>query len=409
MIETQAYFDNIKAVLLQHLAEAEKSILVAMAWFTEDDLLDELLRCARKGIDIQLVIMDDKINQQSGLDYESLVTEGGKLWFFPDGKATMHHKFCLIDDKVVLTGSFNWTRKASLHNSETLIVMPLTAELAKRFSTEFEKIKSSCQFIDNQVNIVFAAAKIEENTSSEIAVLGESLTLLIQMLQVEVAALEAEKTYWENAITAFERSVRLQLQTVLLQFFELQRRLAEIKAKFSQKFADKATFEEKEKAHHKFKNQLNDDTATEAKTKILDENQALDLKKLYREALFMSHPDRFSGDAEKEAKANEITAALNEAYQQKDLEKVRTIWQSLKDGVAFEIDFATASKERLQAIYLKLLQQKAELLSALDVLKSNEYYDAIARKTDIFTYSENLKIQIELKINILQKEIKEHE
>ncbi len=410
MLETQAYFDNIKEKIVAQLNAAEKSIFVAVAWFTDDDLFDELSRAARKGIDIQLIIMDDKINQNAGLDYESLVKQGVKLWFFPDGKATMHHKFCLIDNKIALTGSYNWTRKASLYNSETLLVMPLTANLSQRFLKEFENVKLSCQFIENQVNTYFPSPDTPiENTSSEIAIFGESLSLLIQLLQAEVAALEAEKMYWENAITAFERAVRLQLQTVLLQFFELQRRLAEMKAKFSQKFADKTTFDEKEKAHQNFKNQLNDDAATEAKTKVLDENQALELKKLYREAVFMSHPDRFSDDAEKEAKANEITAALNEAYQQKDLEKIREIWQSLKDGVAFELDFATASKEKLQAIYLKLVQQKTELLSALDVLKSSEFYQAIVAKIAAMTYSENLKMQIELKISILQKEIKEYE
>ena len=33
----------------------------------------------------------------------------------------MHHKFMIIDKKIVLTGSHNWTRSAALYNQENII------------------------------------------------------------------------------------------------------------------------------------------------------------------------------------------------------------------------------------------------------------------------------------------------
>ena len=33
----------------------------------------------------------------------------------------MHEKFCIIDDRVVITGSYNWTNKAE-HNDESISV-----------------------------------------------------------------------------------------------------------------------------------------------------------------------------------------------------------------------------------------------------------------------------------------------
>ena len=38
MLETQAYFSNIKETILEQLDAAEKSIFVAVAWFTETHL-----------------------------------------------------------------------------------------------------------------------------------------------------------------------------------------------------------------------------------------------------------------------------------------------------------------------------------------------------------------------------------
>ncbi|MGE3822383.1 MAG: phospholipase D-like domain-containing protein [Isosphaeraceae bacterium] len=34
----------------------------------------------------------------------------------------MHHKFAVFDEKIALTGSYNWTRGAARDNEENLIV-----------------------------------------------------------------------------------------------------------------------------------------------------------------------------------------------------------------------------------------------------------------------------------------------
>lgn len=414
MLETQAYFTGIKEVIAEQLDAAEKSIFVAVAWFTDKDLFDVLCEKKRQGIDIELIIMDDKINQNSGLDYEDLVAIGIKLWFFPDGKATMHHKFCLVDEKVALTGSYNWTRKAALYNSETLLVMPLTNDLFNRFKNEFEQVKLVASPVlqateTTPIEVLIEVPNKTTNYSKEIIVAGTDLKLAIQLLQAEIAALEVEKSFWENAIASFERELRWRIQSILLRYFQLQERLTEVKAKFSQKFADKENHENQKKNYQKFQHQLDDDNETKQKMLDLDKNEELELKKLFREAVFMSHPDRFSDDTEKEAQANKITAALNEAYKLKDLVKVREIWQALKDGVAFELELESLSVEKLQIFYERLLQQRDELLIMMGILRKHELYDVIFNNTDIDAFATDTKAQIELKISILQKEIKEYE
>ena len=51
----------------------------------------------------------------------------------------MHHKFALFDDKVLLTGSYNWTRSAAERNYENLILSEDPA-LLRAFRLEFDRI-----------------------------------------------------------------------------------------------------------------------------------------------------------------------------------------------------------------------------------------------------------------------------
>lgn len=411
MSEPRAYFSGIKEVVSEHLQKAQKSIIVAVAWFTEDELFFQLLRCAQQGLDVQLIIMDDPINQGSGLDYQLLVHHGAKVWFYPDGAATMHHKFCLIDNNIALTGSFNWTRKASLHNSETLLRLSLDDKTAKSFTEEFKKVKAKCQLLGYQV---FTTVVVDEkpgvDTVTGIVESGSDLQLLIQLLQAEVNALEAEKTFWQQAIEAFERLVHARIGHILLRFMDLQRRLAEMQAKLTRKFADQEQFQKQQKSYFDFKEKVEQDTLFTDALPNLDASEEKELKSLYREALFMAHPDHFHDDAAKEARANHITAALTEAYRKKDLAALREIWQSLQDGYAFDLQaFDQADAGKWLKYYEKLLLRKQELLIEIDVLKANELYPYVANNTGVDEYAEQVASHLNLKIEIIQKEIKTYE
>ena len=51
----------------------------------------------------------------------------------------MHNKFVVIDRRIVITGSFNWTTTAVDRNQKNLCILD-NEELAVKYITEFEKL-----------------------------------------------------------------------------------------------------------------------------------------------------------------------------------------------------------------------------------------------------------------------------
>lgn len=132
------HFEEIREQILSELKKAEFTIWIAVAWFTDPILFDCLITKKHQGLNIQIIINDDDTNNSSGLDYNQFETY--KLP--PLGLRSinkMHHKFCIIDFKTVIHGSYNWTKTAR-YNGETIEISP-GHNKAKQFSQEFMKLK----------------------------------------------------------------------------------------------------------------------------------------------------------------------------------------------------------------------------------------------------------------------------
>ena len=54
----------------------------------------------------------------------------------------MHNKYCIIDNKVLINGSYNWTYYAENKNEENVIIHFNKKALLVDFSKDFERIKS---------------------------------------------------------------------------------------------------------------------------------------------------------------------------------------------------------------------------------------------------------------------------
>lgn len=163
-------FKQIEDKILEELSQARKSIRVAVGWFTSYSLLHELEEKAKEGIQIEVVTSTDENSFQPST-FKELVVNGGLVYGAGESGrrgSFMHHKFCIIDQKTVITGSFNWTKKGSYNIENTTIIRDQS--VANKFSAEFENVIKNGDlllWIEGQPTISFTSNKWFINPDEE--------------------------------------------------------------------------------------------------------------------------------------------------------------------------------------------------------------------------------------------------
>jgi len=135
-----AYFspqDSLYAHLVRLIQEAEKSIYAAFYKLELKEVSDALLEAHRRGVKVR-IFTDDMTSRGEKSRFDSLNK------FLPvktdkDPASFMHHKFCVIDEKIIWTGSFNPTRSGSSRENNNVVVIT-SSFLAAQFIKEFERL-----------------------------------------------------------------------------------------------------------------------------------------------------------------------------------------------------------------------------------------------------------------------------
>ena len=60
----EVYFNNIRKQIIQNLRLCEFELKIAVAWFTDKQILRVVNELISDGVDVEIIIYDDKINQK---------------------------------------------------------------------------------------------------------------------------------------------------------------------------------------------------------------------------------------------------------------------------------------------------------------------------------------------------------
>lgn len=137
---TEVIFEGIEQRILKEIEDAHYAIFVSVAWFTNKKLFDALLEKAKQNCYVSIIIQLDEINSQSGIDYSQIQVGRSECFKISKDAELLHDKFCVIDFKKVITGSYNWTYKAS-HNSENILILN-DPSIASQYISRFEQQKA---------------------------------------------------------------------------------------------------------------------------------------------------------------------------------------------------------------------------------------------------------------------------
>jgi hypothetical protein len=122
LIDQHVINDNkdIYAKIQKELLAAEFEILIATAWFTDDELYQIVAAKLKEGVHVEVIIADNQENEK--LDFDSLVARGAAVFKIRNsGYGIMNQKFCVIDRRIALHGSYNWSVNAKKNNQESII------------------------------------------------------------------------------------------------------------------------------------------------------------------------------------------------------------------------------------------------------------------------------------------------
>jgi phosphatidylserine/phosphatidylglycerophosphate/cardiolipin synthase-like enzyme len=137
--------------IIRELEQAKTEILVAIYAFTSDELANAIVQARKRGVSIQVVVDRefDAVNERSKgkfLEAQKIMLRrvAGLRAGATDREAgLMHQKFAVIDRRLVLTGSYNWTHSADSLNDENLLLFhdagPLAEEYRKAFFRLWER------------------------------------------------------------------------------------------------------------------------------------------------------------------------------------------------------------------------------------------------------------------------------
>ena len=138
----KAYFSGIRNRIIPCLGNALNKIQVAMAWFTSNELFEALINALNRDVDVELILLDNAINYMYyAPDFNEFINAGGKLRIAGPEVGFMHHKFCVIDDSLAITGSYNWTYYAETRNVENIVISD-NSDIVMLFSAEFQRLQN---------------------------------------------------------------------------------------------------------------------------------------------------------------------------------------------------------------------------------------------------------------------------
>lgn len=458
-METQAFFEKIQDRIIEEILNAKSSIHIAVAWFTDNDIFDAIYKKAKEGVRVELMIANDSINRNSGIQYHLISDIGGLFLMVGDIKkneSLMHNKFCVIDNKNIITGSYNWSKKAQ-KNSENITIVSDADELASQFIKEFNKLVEKYSIhsvgdvdiltiikrlnilkemieikdkddIDSQIskfiniinklqynNNLYEIVNFIKNGNYDIALnkidtfidLYTSITIYndpeiselnleLKSLEIQVGVLEEEKVEIEKLLHTYNHRHNIEVGEIIRQILLLRRELLKKQA-FNDKEKEQK-YEEAKQDYENFEQDYND--SKEMNICDVTEAEKLEIKAIFRACCKICHPDVVSEEFKQDA--NAIFIKLKNSYDKNDISSLKSLYENLKSG-----KFTLSSSQKIKINQLLnrvvILRGKVKELSVIIYnLMSSEAYRTIISIENWDDHFKDLKIQLFEELNRLK-------
>lgn len=123
---------HVLTELRKKIRGAKSSIRIALFTFTHPGLIEEVIDAHNRGVKVSIVV-----DMHSGFGASKKAIEALKKADVPvalsQGVQLLHHKFIYIDEKMLISGSANWTKAAFYKNSDCIFALHHLNQDQKKF------------------------------------------------------------------------------------------------------------------------------------------------------------------------------------------------------------------------------------------------------------------------------------
>lgn len=184
LAKTEVYFsllDNPQREIIKNINQAEAFINIAMYIFTDKEIALPLIKARERGVKVRLYLDKDQVDYKYSQS-RFLVQKGIKTRI-SSNNYIMHHKFAIIDNRLLLTGSYNWTFSANNRNDENLMVMD-DPQIIEIFQNQFINLWTNKYSLE-RTRQLYKIAKVEFLATSSTPVKPENKVININSASLE--------------------------------------------------------------------------------------------------------------------------------------------------------------------------------------------------------------------------------
>lgn len=120
----QVYFSPMGGctdAVVAALRSATNSILVQAFSLTSTPIAQALIKAHERGVRVSVIL--DRTQRTEKYSAATLLSNAGIRTLIDDSHAAAHNKIIVVDQHLVITGSFNFTKAAEQNNAENLLVL----------------------------------------------------------------------------------------------------------------------------------------------------------------------------------------------------------------------------------------------------------------------------------------------
>ncbi len=129
--------------IVQEIQKARREILVQAYSFTADPITYGLVDAKKRGVKVEILL--DRSNEAERYSDIKILLDQGLEPHIDAEHAIAHNKIMIIDQKVVVTGSYNFTNQAEGENAENLLIIKGHPDLVRQYKDNFLNHKAHCK------------------------------------------------------------------------------------------------------------------------------------------------------------------------------------------------------------------------------------------------------------------------